>query len=228
MAAADTEIANLALGHLGVAKQIANVETENSQEARAINLFYQTALQKVLRDFSWPFATRYVKLALVTECPTPEWRFAYRVPPQCLEARRILHPGWGRKDSAYTRVRFRIAGSDQGELLYTDMRHAELEYTFNEQNVSYYPPDFVMAFSLLLAALAAPRLTAGDPFKLGGKCMDAYMEEITKAQSSGANEEAVDRPPESEFILAREGGDYRSEIPGVGDSVIYPGAFVVE
>ena len=71
--ASKTEIANLALSHLGVGKEIGNLDTEKTEEAVAMRRFYESARDATLRDFPWPFATRMVALALVASPPTQWW-----------------------------------------------------------------------------------------------------------------------------------------------------------
>ena len=55
----------MAISHLGVGKEIENFDTENSEEANACRRFYRVALEASLRDFSWPFATQNITLALI-------------------------------------------------------------------------------------------------------------------------------------------------------------------
>src|SRR5665648_440114 len=85
-----TEICNMALGHLASGKEIANLETERSAEAIACRRFFDSARDAVLRDFSWPFATKIKALSLIEEDPNSEWAYSYRYPTDCLNFRRIL------------------------------------------------------------------------------------------------------------------------------------------
>lgn len=202
MASSTTAIANLAISHLGIGKEIANLITERSAEAQACRRFYETARDITLRDFSWPFATKINALGLVEEDPNDEWGFSYRYPTDCLKLRRIL--SGIRNDTRQTRIPYRVTRDESGLLIYTDAEDAELEYTINESDVGRFPPDFVMALSFLLAGYVAPRLTGGDPFKLGNRALELYQFELSKARSSAANEEQPDDLPESEFIRTRE------------------------
>lgn len=200
--ASETEIANLALGHLGISKTIATM-TENSQEARACNRFYPFAREEVLRDFMWPFATKYFTLGLVEEDPTEEWAYSYRYPSDCLFFRRIL--SGNRDDNQDTKVPYIVASDDTGRLIYTDQDEAECEYTANITDAGKFTADFVFALSTKLAVFIAPQLTAGDPFKLGDKALNLHTFEISKAHASSVNEESrSNREPESEFIRGRE------------------------
>ncbi len=202
MASSTTEISNLAISHLGIGKEIANLETERSAEAQACRRFFAVARDTTLRDFAWPFATKINELGLVEEDPNNEWAFSYRYPTDCLMLRRIL--SGVRTDTHQSRVPYRVTRDASGLLIYTDMEDAELEYTIKETDVSRYPADFVMAMSFLLASYVAPRLTAGDPFKLGDRSLGLYVAELSKARTMALNEEQADQTPDAEMIRARE------------------------
>jgi hypothetical protein len=60
-----------------------------------------------------------------------------------------------------------------------------------------------MAFSLLLASYIAPRITGGDPFKMGERALRMYDYSIGKSRSNSVNEQQDEEPPQSEFINAR-------------------------
>ena len=198
----NTEIANLALGHIGVSKLIANLDTEQSQEASASRRFYDIALKEVLRDFKWPFATRIEALALIEASPNTEWDYSYRYPSNCIALRRIL--SGTRNDSRQTRVPYKIAFDASGRIIFSDESTASIEYTYYITDPSYYPSDFIMAFSHKLAALLAPQLTGGDPFKLGEKNEELYMYHLQKASKNAFNEQQDDEEVDSEFIRVRE------------------------
>ena len=199
---APVDICNLALSHLGVSTEIQTLETERSQEAQAARRFYATTRDQVLRDFPWPFASATAALALVEEEPTSEWAYSYRMPAGCLKFRRILS-GAGRVETPDTRVPYRILGDDAGALLFTDQADAEGEWTRRVENTEHWPPDAVLAFSLLLASFLAPRVTGGDQFKLGARALQVYAVLIARAQAQAIGEESADRPAESEFVTVR-------------------------
>lgn len=198
----NTEICNLALSHLGVGKEIANLETEKSQEASACRRFYEITRDQVLRDFAWPFATKVVSLALIEEDPNEEWAFSYRYPVDCLDVRKIL--SGTRNETQDTKVPYRISNDDTALCIYTDLEDAQIEYTAKVTNVDFFPVDFLQALSLRLAAYIAPRVTAGDPFKMGDRALQLYRQEMSIARANAVNEQQDERIVDSEFILARE------------------------
>ena len=199
----DTEIGNLALSHIGVSTEIQNLETDQSEEASALRRFYTPALEELERDFAWPFTTVLgAALGLVAEDPNDEWAYSYRYPSDCKMFRKIL--SGTRNDTRQSRVPYRIGRDTTGLLIFADKEDAECEYAIYEDDPQRFPPDFVMAFSLLLAAYIAPRLTAGDPFKLGERAYKLYLMSKPKAQGNALNEEQPEEEPSSEFIRARE------------------------
>lgn len=200
--ASDTEIANLALSHIGIGREIAALETEASEEAAACRRFFTTARDATFRDFPWPFAREFFTLGLVEEDPNDDWGYSYRYPSDCVQIHRIL--SGVRHDDRQTRVSYNVGQDSDGLLIFTDEEDAKIEYTKRVTDVERYPPDFIMAFSFRLAHLVAPRLTGGDPFKVGERALQMYLFEISRAQASSVNEQQVDEDRTSEFERTRE------------------------
>lgn len=198
-----TQIANMALSHLGIGKEISNLDSERSNEALTCRRFYDNARDKTLEDFNWPFACKFETLALVGSDPTTEWKYSYRYPTDCLKVRRI--PSGIRNDNRQSRVPFKIVQDDAGHLIYTDMVNAQIEFTAVSNDPEQYPANFVLAFSYLLASLIAPRITGGDNFQVGEKADAKYKALIVFAMATNINEEQEEEVPDSEFIRARGG-----------------------
>jgi hypothetical protein len=208
MADSDTEICNMALGHLGIDAEIGILSTERSAEARACRKYFTTVRDQCLRDFPYPFSKKLATLAEITNAeddedthPTEEWDYQYAVPSDCLMPRKIQ--SGTRQDTRDSRVAFLEAYGDSGQVIFTDMDDAILEYTKRVDSAVRYPADFVMACSLRLAAVIAPQLTGGDPFKLGIQALQKYKIEISIAKANAANEEQPEETPDAEWIRAR-------------------------
>lgn len=204
LTASDTTIANLALSHVGVGKEIAALETENSNEANACRRYFETARDLTVRAFAWPFAMKSAVLTLVAENPTTEWAFSYVYPADCLRDIRIL--SGIRNDTRQSRIPYKVINDQDNSrlLIYTDMEDAILEYTVKVTNSALFPPDFTMAFSYRLGYLIAPRLTKGDPFKLGQNCINMFRDAIATAKADAINENQDEELPDSEFIRGRD------------------------
>ena len=200
--ASKTTIANMALSHLGVGHEIANVETEQSEEAAAIRTFYDTARDFMQSDFPWPFLTRAGSLALVEENPTDEWDYSYRYPSDALKIHRIFSSL--RNDNRQSRVPHKIYSDSNGKLIYVDTENAIMEYSIKVTEEDRWPADFTLAFSYLLASYAGPRLTKGDPYKMRNEALGFYMRYLQLAEQRTLNEEQAEVLPESEFVRARD------------------------
>lgn len=197
-----TEAYNLALSHIGVSKEIQDID-EQSKEAAACRRFGEQARKATLRDADWGFATKFAALALVEETPSEEWGFSYAKPVDCLKARRIPSGTW--PETRASRTPFRMVYGSTQDLIYTNMGDAELEYTVDIDDPNRWPSDFLLAYSYRLAMYMAPRLAAGDPFKMGQNSERRYNLEIDKAKATSFNEEQPPEDPAPEMIRARGG-----------------------
>ncbi len=213
-----TTICNQALAHLAVGKTITAITDANDQNAKACAVFYDTTRDEVLREFNWPFARRYVTLVLVggtTTVPvTLDYQYSYRLPADCLRARRLL-PGT-RLDVRQTRWSFVIGSDGTGRLLYTDFpvvaatsttpQQPQLEYTTDITDEAQFTSEFAQAVAAKLAFYLAPSLSqGGDSGKLGARAYQLYQQIINQAQANALNEQVPDPAPESGFILTRDG-----------------------
>jgi hypothetical protein len=199
--ASKTEIANLALSHLGVGKEISNLDTDNSSEGSVCRRFFESARDIVFSDFNWPFATKIRSLSLIEEDPNEDWQYSYRYPTDCLRAIRIL--SGTRNDTNDSRERYKISRDASGGVIYSDKEDAQLEYIERVTDVDRYPVNFTMALSFRLAHYIAPTVTGGDPYKLGDRAMQLYMAEMSRASANLSNEEQPDKYPDSEFERSR-------------------------
>lgn len=207
MADSDTEICNMALGHLAIDNDIGELDTDRTVEARVCRKFFTTCRDQTLRDFPWPFAKKLVELAVITDSedddhPTEEWDYQYQMPSDCVMPRRIQ--SGTRNDARDSRVPYLESYGDAGLVIFTDMDSAVLEYTKRVDEAIRYPADFAMALSLRLASYIAAQVTGGDPFKLGLKAMQMYRIELSIARANAGNEEQPEEQPNAESIRARD------------------------
>lgn len=200
--ASDTEICNVALSHLGVSKDIQDLDSDNSKEAAACRRFYEQSRDEVLEDFDWPFAETRVSLNLVTSNPNTDWLYSYQYPSDAV--RLIKIPSGIRNDTQDSRIPYKVVHGTSGKLIYTDQQDAELIYTKRVTDVSRYTAKFRMALSLKIAGYIAARVTGGDPFNLQEKAEARYKLVLTQAQAAVMNEQRTELNPESEFIRARD------------------------
>jgi len=201
MSVSQTDIANMALMHLGSSKEISELDTENSREARAIRRFYNTALEATLRASFWPFARKIQAMQLVASDPNIDWAYAYRYPVNCVMFKRIL--SGSKRDNHSTQVPFLLGSDNDGPLVWTDLPTAYCEYTQRIEQTSFYQSDFVLMLSYQIARLVAPFITAGDPFGLGTKAYQLFEIEKAKANNAANNEEKNGPEADSELLASR-------------------------
>lgn len=182
--------ANLALSRVGVSQQVLDlsvdedgVPAETSEEAVALRLQYSEAIRSTLRDFPWPFATRYADLVLLEgEDDDPvngDWTFSYRKPGDCVFERRLVTARGGAVDP--TPPAFALSSDDEGGIIFTNEADARLEYTARPLCVAVHGDAlFVDAALWRLAAAIAPALS-----RMTDKvtyCMEQYDKAIAKAE----------------------------------------------
>jgi hypothetical protein len=148
------DIANAALAFLGVDYEIRSLASEKTLAARTARQYYDKTRDDVLRMFDWAFATKYVALGTKVASPNTEWAFSYAVPADCVKIRKILD-GAGRVPAMQSRVPFKRA---TGDLVFTSVDNAIVEYTMRHDTPSTYPADFSLLFGLKLAMRMGPRM----------------------------------------------------------------------
>lgn len=94
--AGKVELCNMALGHFAGGSIISL--TENSREADACNTYFDAALDFVLGDHDWKFASTKKKAVAITpgavNSPSVDdmdgWLYLYTYPPDCAKMREVL------------------------------------------------------------------------------------------------------------------------------------------
>lgn len=131
--AASQRVINLALSRVGVSQQVGDIVNEKSRNASTCRLWYSEDVDATLREFDWPFATRYAVLALVGGTATvpvnADWQYSYRVPSDMMKARRIVNPDGARRNYDPHPPKWRLGGDNLGSLIYTNEITPTLEYT---------------------------------------------------------------------------------------------------
>lgn len=194
------EICNIALSRLGNSRTINSLQ-EQSKEAGLCDLHFDSALEEVLSDFDWNFATKRVALADTGNAPL-DWQFAYRYPTDCLRITAIMVPGM-RNPPERMRIEYQV-GSDSdgtGRLIYTDQQEAWLQYVGKVTDPNMFDALFRSALSWKLASeIGMPLASAPN---LVQNALTMYSQIIRSAGSHSMNESQEPVEPESEFTSAR-------------------------
>lgn len=203
MAVSAVTIANMALGNIGDTGNIESL-TENSPQAGAVNLWYETAKEHTLESFDWKFARKREALALSSvAAPEREWLYRYLKPSDMVRARKLeqvtITPGFqsGYLYNSPDAIPFVMEGQD----ILTNCPEAVMIYTRNVVDESLFPASFVVAFSWVLASLIAFKITG----KLQVEQSAGQKAQLFLRQASGyeANEEVEKEPRDSDRIRAR-------------------------
>lgn len=141
MASSPTDIANLALGHLGEAP-ITSFQ-EDSLAARKAALHYLATRDQVLRSHRWNFAQTRKVLSRLLERPAFGWTYQYELPEDCLRVNEFN----GSEAGDWLSDQYII----EGRRLLTDATEARLVYNRRIDDVSDFDALFIEALSLKLA-----------------------------------------------------------------------------
>ena len=137
------------------------------------------------------------------------WAYYYKLPTDCIRFIEVVS-GY-RYDTRETKVPFKeglyFVKTDSKEVpkqvIYTDKAKAWGKWIVEIKDVSFYPEDFISAFSYRLASAISPSLSAGDKMKLGEVAFQRYQMMIKQAEGIAATEKQRDIPPASKIRRAR-------------------------
>lgn len=204
------DICNIALSRIGNGQRIDSLD-ERSAQAEQCGLFYELTRDAVLRDFNWPFATKYQTLAQVATSPDATGMYNYAMPDDCLFARRLVNDIWPAaywpyRDHCYglpqiPAVPFHVILGESGRLISTSITPANLEYTAKVEDSSLFDSQFVSALSWKLAVEIS--LTLAKEQSVAQACEQQYQIILAAARAQALNESAPNRLPESSFITGR-------------------------
>lgn len=150
--ASEVEICNLALVNVG-ADTITSLG-DDSDEARACNLFYNKLRDMMLRGFLWNFAITRVELAAEPTTPVWEWAFSHVLPTDCL---RVLKTDIGTLAESWV---------IEGRKLLADSTPVNIKYIFRETDPNQFDQLFQQMLSYRLAMPLAIKLAQNRALSL--------------------------------------------------------------
>ena len=189
-ATSQTEIINLALGHLKQRKITS--PTEVSVQAQEAMRYYEIARKEALRSHDWGFATVVKDGALDATYPVSatgvyagEWLFAYTYPANAVAIWHLYNEATVDKDNGEL---FRVLYDDTNnkKVIVTNTENALIEYTFDVQDTTMYDANFVTAFGWRLAYEMAPNLTGDDA--VADEMMNMFNMAISEAERMSSYE----------------------------------------
>lgn len=183
---ADTDIGNMALSRLGTRATIADL-TENSTEARQINLWYTTVRDELQSLVDWNF-NRVTQALAPSGSPPARWAASYAYPSDCLRMRRLEFGAstwmWGEPARG-----FEIASNGSGTFLYCNEERVAAVFAQRVVDPARFTPGFILAFVDCLAAAIAHAITQkGD---LAERLALQAQQRIERAMADSANEGVI-------------------------------------
>lgn len=200
--ASKVDIYNLALGNIA-SKSFLQSINEDSVERKTCDAQFDSALETVLEDHDWGFASDDDDLAQLKESsddvpPTEPWLFEYAYPSEAVVIREIVRDTDNEKE-----VAFAIGINDEGtgKVILTDKQEAKARWTRRITNVTLLSPRAAEAVGWKLATMIAIPLTHN--LKLKQSAEESYINAISSAKASNFNEGVNRTAPEPLGIQAR-------------------------
>lgn len=201
---ADTDIGNMALSRLGTRATIADL-TENSTEARQINLWYATVRDELLSLVDWNF-NRVTQALTASGTPPARWSASYAYPSDCLRMRRLEFGAstwmWGEPARG-----FEIASNGSGTFLYCNEDRVTAVFAQRVVDPVRFPSGFVLAFVDCLAAAIAHAITqkADLAERLARRAQDRIERAIADSANEGMSGDNVERVTQSLAVRGSDG-----------------------
>ena len=143
-----TDLANLALGHLGCAR-ISDLE-ETSVAAEHCRRMWDNCRDRLLRQYPWNFAIRRARLTPLAQIPEFEWARAWQLPGDCLKVLEVNGCPAGVGNTPFQL---------EGQAILSNFGDCRLKYIRRVEGVSSWDAAFCELFSYELAKDIAPSFT---------------------------------------------------------------------
>jgi hypothetical protein len=193
-------ICNQALGKIGISQFIANLETEQSNEARVCRVYYEAARDRVLQAMPWGFARRVAELQDIGT-PPAGWLYRYRYPNDCLFARKVIETG-ATEDSPGQPFTVSEDEANGGLAICSNTYPASLIYTARITNTALFSALFTDALAWALAVdLSAP--LSAQP-SMAQSASQAYVATLAQAAARHLNEDQPQDTYVSELMAVRQ------------------------
>lgn len=194
-------ICNMALGAIGITTRISGLSTDKSNEGKQCKLFFDHCRKLVLEAKRWPFCARRILLQDL-ETPPTGWLFRYKYPADCLRANYIVNPAL-RTPGTDNKIPFEIMDLDDayGRVILCDQQDAELDFNFDQDDVTLFSATFTQAHITCLSAFLAPALRVDAKIMMDARQQWALWQ--AEAAQQAQSERQDDPMPESEFIATR-------------------------
>jgi len=179
-----TQICNRALQIIGE-RRITSI-TEDTPQARDLNVAYEPIRDALLRSYYWSFAIKRAQLAASVDAPPFGWNHAFSLPSDCLR----LIPDL---EIDYIVEAKQILADDSGPL--------EIRYISRVTDPNQFDPIFAESLSAKLAAELAEVRTQSNSKKEFAEQL--FKDKIAEARRVNAFEQPAITPQEDDWVTTR-------------------------
>jgi len=193
--ATKTSISNRALSKNG-ARAVTNIDTDDTPESRVVLRFYDIALESILSETLWTFATKRVLLNATTD--TIPFSTELETLSYCYQRPNDVIRIFGTNDTA-------AYWKEEADKILSDTSGLGIIYTYLNEDPALYTPSFVEAFSDKLAAeICFPLLNSVSKVK---ELLEVYEKiSLPKAKSDNAQTGTPREVNDNYWLNARFGG----------------------
>ena len=213
--AAEVDICNLALAHLGDTATLSSINPpEGSAQADHCHRFYPVARDSLLEMHYWNFSMRRITLAPTTANWTM-WTQAYLLPSDAINVIAVLPPDVADDYSVkfvptdapvyahnyspmvqtgrYVPQPFSLETQPDGtQVLYTNQENAVLRYTAYVEDTTLFSPLYTMTLSWYLASMLAGPIIKGEAGSAEAKrCLQMTMNMLKEAKESDSQQRNI-------------------------------------
>ena len=197
------DIYNKALGVAGAQGKLTST-SQNSREAEVCNLLYEEVMTSVFSAAYWSSLRATALLTLVVERnfdvdwtetdPAPDWRFAYRLPPN------YVYPRWL---SGFAPFTLAMLGDEM--TLQTDAERAALTYTAKIEDPDRWEPLLrTMMIAALADAVSRPLRVSDDQYRRVALFFEQTYQSVLTLQANAEVPPQMETVPD--WITIRAGG----------------------
>lgn len=198
-------IYNLALGALLLSRQIANPETDTSNECKVLNTHFNSAFWSALEEMDLDATSGDKILELIETYPEdyPNWGFVYKYPSTCLFFRRIK--SCATMDDRSTHIPKLVRTRDGQKVILTNKIDAVAEIIPNDFPITALTANAGLAVASKLAVLSSPLIVGKGAARLKKEIEESYIMYKSLAQQVDARENwnFEDESVLSEFVHSR-------------------------
>lgn len=188
---------NLALSHIGNKAGLSTASPPyDSREAQLCGQYWPLARRFAIAKCKPAWARVRVAAALIDlgDYQPSQWVYSYAKPSGCIEIIGVYEPEASRdEDRKPSRVETWNDGTDDYDVIYTNVETAVIRYLKDIEDTSRFPPSFVQGVSYLLAAyLAGPLIKGSDGAKMSEALEQKAIAYLSLSETHDANQDSAE------------------------------------